>query len=187
MRPKGSQFSLFDAEPFVSRNSTPDPVRSDYTAKKPFTSSHGEGAPWVDQKSLPNALPVIDPSTSDGNHLLNPDQPRNVTPDRYEWVPTWNMQTVQAEVTTEKLNSRHGNIDYGGYQEPEGQETRSDGDRQWGLGHADGKVTLVDGNHRTTLERHQGAMFHRINVRTTGMNSVDESEADVTVSGRYDP
>lgn len=165
MRPKGSQFEqlqMFD----VPQVEQPPPYRGGHLRQEPdgpFHVRQGETPadnPWgptLEQSSLPNAMEVVQ-RTGLGT-------PYTSTAGNWEWVPTENITTLQPVVDQKKLNALHGNIDRSRYRQPEGQETFEDYDRQTAYKfNGDEQYQLLDGNHRTTVERHQGALFHRMHI-----------------------
>ena len=175
MKPKGSQFSQMEMFP-ETKTESPPPYSGDFgqqVQSGPFSSDRSrfpvEGGPdadnWVDQESLPNGMEVVKRPKEAGfsEKGVNSFSPRR---DSFEWAPTWNVVTNQEAVNVNTLNERFGKLDRARHlEQPEGQETgaRDDG-HPMAYKYADDQYVIGDGNHRTTVEKHEGAMFHRLMV-----------------------
>lgn len=180
MKPKGSQFSQMEMFPETKTESPPEyrgnfgkPKRGSFADRGPFNSDRSripfhnipmsEAGDWVDQESLPNGMDVMKRPKEAG---LNEKGVNTFsTANRgYEWVPTHQVSTYQEAVEVPKLNSL-ANKGYDRSEIPkEGQETEESVNVPYAYKFADDQYVVTDGNHRTTVERHQGAMFHRMFV-----------------------
>ena len=164
------QMQLFDTVPYYQPRLK---LADGPDMREPFSVNTKPGEPAM-QRDLPNAIPVTDMY---GNNEGADKESRPNTmfwgagdEARSYWVPTSDLMTVQEWIDPHKLNDRYRTgIDYGRKQEPEGQETEQDWDmpRVIRFSESDNHA-LLDGNHRVTLERHMGAMFHR--VQEAGVN-----------------
>lgn len=180
MKPKGSQFSLFDASSYdVKRFDT------NVAAPKPSRGPFSGKSAVVTQESLPAGMPV-----SLGT-VHNRDSYE--WGEHYEWVPTWEVSTSQNRVRVYDLNQKHNNPDFSRLPQTEGQEGEA-GMNSVGSPLADkhpNGYRLADGNHRITAERHKGAMFHRLLVRGESSKPIMPADsnyrADGARAGRYDP
>lgn len=161
----GEQLSLFDKGPptanLPSTSETSNPPAQPFAIIGDTPSSSG----YVNQASLPAGMTVREYSQS-GVPQQKP---------RYEWVPTHQLSTAQDAVSHHKVNDLHNNMTY--ENKWEGQESQAP-EGWWkdipsAYRYADNQYLLNDGNHRTTAERHQGAMFHRL-------RTYDKSYEDIT-------
>lgn len=187
MRPKGSQF-LFDPSEFDSsaiKESRRDKasiqdkadVSSNTTGKRgwwnrplarssqPF-SAVDEGQEWygtsVGQDSLPAGMKVR--SMEYGAEGF--DQGRGSV--RKE-VPYTQLSTFQAPVQTNRLNDVWNNINVPSQAEKLNQATKGSGQHvplvnEFKNPDGSPEYVLRDGNHRSTVENHRGALFHQVDV-----------------------
>lgn len=207
MKPKGEQFTQLDMfgpqrdwdvvrerrvaqERAADEAAARDPqaqAKSDEEAlfgpEKPFSRvDQTSSGSYVQQASLPNAMPVTQTARpSSKTERLQQER-------RYEWVPTWELSTEQSGVGVNKMsNMARKGIDYSGREEGTPRESLA---RQFPAQaqKTDQGYVLSDGNHRTTVERHQGALFHRLVVKYPEQPH-PEPDGGFTAfgEGRYDP
>ena len=173
---------MFDSSTYKAEQ--PPPLKlpypkhiSDQRKEGPFQHVNPENTPFistrVNQESLPAGIPVRDFGPA----------PKLDQSGRTEWVPTTSLYTEQATVDPQKLNDRHANF--------KGEAAQDS--LPFGVKYSDDHVHVGDGNHRLTVERHKGAMFHQMNTydpqpgNTRPPGPVRDRDPKGTNDGTYSP
>ena len=177
----GGQFAqqqLFDPGPAIHGPSRPAPEAAPH---EPFS-----GGRRISQAALPNAIPVRDvifPSLGGMTRVTE-------LPNVHKEVPIDRVSTEQHGLYTSRLNEvwQGQNLPEDGYatHRPLAWEHRHPTDP------SQNEYTLHDGNHRSTVEKHRGAMFLPVKVNRSGpmedqpqLN--DGAHSSIKGKGRFDP